>query len=494
MSAPPPRHASRSDDGRRPLDGLTVVLPCHDEEANVAAAVAAALRAGAGVAAAVEVVVVDDGSRDGTAAVARRAVRADDRVRLLRHRRNRGYGAAVRTGLAAARMPWVLLTDADLQFDLDELDRFAGPAAGADLVVGRRVARSDPLPRRVDGALWNALVRTVLDVRVHDVDCAFKLIRRELLERLELTSDGAAVSAELLAQAARRGARVAEVGVSHRPRRAGRQSGARPDVVVRALRELAAVHGALADGRPAGGGRMDDDELQAMLDHDEHHWWYRGRLRILRAVLDELALPPDARILDAGCGSGRVLDELARRGSACGIDVSETAVRCAQRRGHGDVRRAHVERLPFADGSFDLVTCLDVVEHTPDDRVTLTELRRVTRAGGRLVVTVPAYQALWSAHDVVNGHFRRYDERALRSVARTAGWTVERTTHFNALLLPPAAAVRLLRRGARPGRSELSLTPPQLDGPLELLLAAEAQLVAHGLRIPLGLSLLAVLR
>lgn len=478
---------------RRPLTGISVVLPCHDEEANVSAAVAEALRAAERAADAAEVIVVDDGSTDATAALAREACAHDRRVRLVRHPRNRGYGAAVRSGIAAARMPWVLLTDGDLQFDLAELDRFTGPAAEADLVIGWRVARRDPLPRRIDGAAWNALVRVALDLHVRDVDCAFKLMRRELLDGLPLTCDGAAVSAELLAHAARRGARVVEVGVSHRPRRAGRQSGARLDVVMRALRELAAVRGALGAPVPAGSGLMDDAELRAMLTHDERHWWYRGRLRVLRAVLDTLPLPPDAQILDAGCGSGRVLDELARRGAVSGVDLSELALRCARRRGHADVHRASVERLPFPAGRFDLVTCLDVVEHTPDDRATLAELRRVTRAGGRLVVTVPAYQRLWSAHDVVNGHYRRYDTSRLTAAARAAGWTVERTTHFNALLLPPAAVVRRLRRGAPPGRSELTLTPPLLDRPLELPLAAEAWAIRQGLRIPAGLSLLAVL-
>ena len=141
------------------------------------------------------------------------------------------------------------------------------------------------------------------------------------------------------------------------------------------------------------------------------------------------------------------------------------------------------------------MTCLDVIEHTPDDRATLAELRRVTRPGGLLVVTVPAYQALWSWHDVVNRHFRRYDSASLRAAAREAGWDVVRDTHFNSLLLAPAAAVRLAqrRRHAHP-RSDLELTPPALDGLLELPLRLEAGLVRAGLRLPAGLSLLAVLR
>ena len=124
-----------------------------------------------------------------------------------------------------------------------------------------------------------------------------------------------------------------------------------------------------------------------MLESDERHWWYRGRRRVLRAALDRLPLGTGAWLLDAGCGSGRTLDELARYGTACGVDVSEAAVQAARLRGH-DVRLGAVEALPFADGTFDLVTCLDVIEHTPDDGATLRELLRVTRPGGLLIAAL----------------------------------------------------------------------------------------------------------
>jgi SAM-dependent methyltransferase len=240
---------------------------------------------------------------------------------------------------------------------------------------------------------------------------------------------------------------------------------------------------------------MTHDELRSMLSSDEQHWWYRGRRRVLRAELDRLPLEPDARLLDAGCGSGRTLDDLARYGRVSGIDLSSEAVACAHRRGHEDVRVAPVEDLPFADATFDVVTCLDVIEHTPDDRATLAELRRVTRPGGLLVITVPAYQALWSWHDEVNRHFRRYDGASLRAAAREAGWDVVGDTHFNSLLLAPAAVVRLVQRRRRAhAHSDLDLTPSRLNGLLELPMRLESGLLGSGARLPAGLSLLAVLR
>jgi SAM-dependent methyltransferase len=241
---------------------------------------------------------------------------------------------------------------------------------------------------------------------------------------------------------------------------------------------------------------MVTSEMQAMLTNDEHHWWYRGRRRVIRAILDRCDLPPDASILDAGCGSGRTLDELEAYGHASGVDISEDAVATARLRGHADVQLSAIEEMPFDDGRFDLVTCLDVVEHTPDDRRTLGELRRVTRAGGLLLVTVPAYQALWSEHDVVNLHYRRYRAGSLRRAARDAGWAQVRDTYFNSVLLPPASIVRLAeRRGTgASSRSDLAWTPPWLDGALEWPLRLEARVLRSGRRLPAGLSLLGVFR
>jgi SAM-dependent methyltransferase len=241
---------------------------------------------------------------------------------------------------------------------------------------------------------------------------------------------------------------------------------------------------------------MDQALMQATLEVDEHHWWYRGRRRIILAELDRLALPRPAQVLDAGCGSGATMQELTPYGEVRGIELSPEAAEVARGRGH-NVTIGRLEELPWPDQTFDLVTCLDVIEHTPDDRLTLEELRRVTRPGGYLVVTVPAYQALWSYHDEANHHYRRYSRRLLRAAAVRAGWSVERVTAFNSLLLAPAAAVRLLQRRRRPGNghsTDLEVGPAWLNDVLERPLVLEASWLGRGHRLPAGLSLLAVLR
>jgi SAM-dependent methyltransferase len=240
------------------------------------------------------------------------------------------------------------------------------------------------------------------------------------------------------------------------------------------------------------------DEFSALLGFDEHHWWYVGRRRVLRAQLDRLSLPSPARVLDAGCGSGRTLDELVDYGAVSAFDIEPQGVASAQARGHQDVREGRLEEIPFPDETFDLITCLDVVEHTPDDVRSLTELLRVARPGAHLVLTVPAYQLLWSSHDVANHHHRRYNRKTLSRAARAAGWEPVAWTYFNSVLFAPGAAVRLGERLRRPqnrrGRANVELTPRALDSVLTLPMRFEAWCVGHGMPLPFGMSLMLTVR
>lgn len=237
--------------------------------------------------------------------------------------------------------------------------------------------------------------------------------------------------------------------------------------------------------------------MTAMLDVDEHHWWYRGRREIIQAELDRLPIPFPANVLDAGCGSGRTLEQLSPLGAVSGVELNQDAATVARGRRDFDVRIARVESLPWGSETFDLITCLDVIEHIPDDRAALGELRRVSKPGAWLLVTVPAYPALWSVHDEANHHQRRYVRRTLRSAAVDAGWAVQRITSFNALLLVPAAVVRLAQRRRRADDGytpELELGPAWLNGVLERPMRVEARWLSRGRSLPAGLSLLAILR
>jgi glycosyltransferase involved in cell wall biosynthesis len=219
---------------------VSAVLPAYNEEANLTRSVGRVVEALQATASAHEVIVVDDGSRDGTAALLAELVRTTPTLRVVTHPQNRGYGAALRSGFEAARYDWVFMMDADNQFDPAEIGYLIARTDEADIVAGFRLHRKDPLQRRLNALAFFTLVRLLFGRLVRDVNCAFKLIRRDLLQRLALRSNGALINTELLVRARQQRARVVEVPVQHFPRGSGKQTGANPRVVLRAFAELLA--------------------------------------------------------------------------------------------------------------------------------------------------------------------------------------------------------------------------------------------------------------
>lgn len=230
---------------------VSIVLPAYNEEANIAQAVAEATAAAERFFAEHEVIVVDDGSTDATAKVARDIAVGDPRVRVIGHGRNRGYGEALRTGFLSSRLDFVFFTDADLQFDMNEIEPFLEYAGTVDVVAGYRLNRQDTRARRAMAYGWNLLVRVLFYVPVRDIDCAFKLFDRRVIDAIDIESVGAMVNTELMVKLGRRGASVVEIGVHHRPRPAGEARGANPRVIATAFKEVMRMRSQLAslDGR-----------------------------------------------------------------------------------------------------------------------------------------------------------------------------------------------------------------------------------------------------
>jgi glycosyltransferase involved in cell wall biosynthesis len=224
---------------------LSLFYPMFNEEANIEEAARRALRILPKYADLFEVILVDDGSRDRTGAIADRLASADPRVRAIHHETNRGYGAALRSGISAARYDWIFYTDGDNQFDLEDLSLLLPLTRNHDCVTGYRVERKDTAIRKLNARIFNAAIELLFGLRLRDVDCAFKLYRRTIFDGIALESDGAMIDTEILAKARARGARIAEVGVRHFPRLAGSQSGARLSVILRAFRELLRLRGKL---------------------------------------------------------------------------------------------------------------------------------------------------------------------------------------------------------------------------------------------------------
>jgi glycosyltransferase involved in cell wall biosynthesis len=222
------------------MPSISLVMPAYNEADNIEPMVAEATPALEANADSYEIIVVDDGSADETAAVTRRVMETHPHVRLVEHPVNKGFGAAVFSGFTSAEKDWIFYTDADRQFVLSELERFVPYMDEADLIAGYRAPRRDPFLRVFYGKGWSALCTLVFGYTVRDVDCGFKLFRREIIESLapQIASRGATFSIEWLVRAKRAGYRFVELPVTHRPRVAGSQTGANIDVIVRAFREL----------------------------------------------------------------------------------------------------------------------------------------------------------------------------------------------------------------------------------------------------------------
>jgi SAM-dependent methyltransferase len=238
---------------------------------------------------------------------------------------------------------------------------------------------------------------------------------------------------------------------------------------------------------------MEAIEYDRMYAQEQRHFWFRAvRAIVLDQVRDLLAEP--VRVLDAGCGTGGLLSLMPDRWSRVGVDFSQRALDYTRTRAGVPTVRSDLGALPFADRSFDVVFALDVVEHCDDDAKVVSELARVLTPGGRLIVTVPAFQFLWSAHDVALHHRRRYRRPQLTRVLELTRLRIDRISYFNSALFAPIAGIRLARRflpSAEGATSDAVPLPDPINELLYTLMSSERSLLRRT-QLPFGVSLLAV--
>jgi len=217
-------------------------MPAHNESGNIVAAIQALVPVLSQLAMDWEIVVVDDGSQDGTARLVQGLTREQPRVHLARHEKNIGYGAAVKTGIVRAQHQLVFITDADLQFDPAELKLLVPLAEDFDVVLGYRKRRREHVGRRLNAWCWGRLMRLLFELRIQDVNCAFKMFRRRIFDRITIHSRGALVYSEILIQAQRMGCTITQVPVTHYPRTKGHPSGAKLKTIYRAFSDLVRLY------------------------------------------------------------------------------------------------------------------------------------------------------------------------------------------------------------------------------------------------------------
>lgn len=240
-------------------------------------------------------------------------------------------------------------------------------------------------------------------------------------------------------------------------------------------------------------------EYRVMFEIEQEYWWYRG----LRVLVDELLnryAKPDrsTKILDAGCGTGKNLETFLARGNAWGIDIAQAAIEFCHLRGvpHDRAIVGSLLELPFPAQFFDLVFSFDVICNIPDDVASFAEIRRTLKPNGIVIAQLPAYDWLWSAHDVAVGHKYRYTAENLKTKIERAGLQVERITYLNTLLFPFIALARFARRPSIQNdyaESDLTPLPPIINNPLATLFGAEMR-TALNHNLPYGISLLAIAR
>lgn len=226
---------------------------------------------------------------------------------------------------------------------------------------------------------------------------------------------------------------------------------------------------------------------------EKEHWWFSARQDIIREFMVQFPQSPKLKLLDVGCGTGAFLEEFSTWFDAQGIEPSPAAVEFCRKRGLSNVKVGVLAQHPLTDKA-DIMTFLDVVEHVEDDRQLLRDAYQRIASNGYILITVPAYRWMWSKHDDINHHKRRYSKESLRLLVRDAGFDIVHLTYFNTLLFPIAAAKRLLSRLLRLQEGdEFTIPPKPINALLHSVFALE-RLVVPRYSFPFGLSLLCLAR
>ena len=241
--------------------------------------------------------------------------------------------------------------------------------------------------------------------------------------------------------------------------------------------------------------KLEDNAIELLASIEDENWWNKGRRQILNSLIKSMTDHTNLKILDVGCGPGGTSIAFNAFGRVTGIDYSTTALKIALKRGL-DVFKSTLINVPVKDESFDLITALDVIEHIQDEQQVLTEIKRMLKPDGFVVITVPAFQFLWSEHDVAVSHVRRYDIKSLRKSLDDAGFTIIRVSYFVSFVFPLVALYRIMTRfgikksNPKPNMNKL---PQLVNNMLERIMCVENSILKK-FNFPFGVSIVCIVK
>mgnify|MGYP001046825587 CR=1 FL=1 len=449
-----------------------------------------------------EIVIVDDGSKDKTVQIAESYKDKFDCIQLIQNKRNRGKGYSVKRGLLKSKGKVCLFLDADGSVSPCEIEKNTHyiENEGYEIFVGSRVLRSNDQIlkikwyRKFIGIVFNFFVRTFLFKNIKDTQCGFKIFRKEVVNPLFSRTylDGFGFDIEILYLAYKMGFKVKEGSISWH-----HVSGSKINLFTDSIKmffNILQVRNWHCTPINTFSKYLEPNEYKYMFEMEDYHWWFISKRNLIIQLIKSLKFPSPF-ILDVGSGTGANLSSFSKIGKTFGIDISKQAVDFCNRRGLKNIIQSPVEKIKFKDKNFDIITCLDLLEHTTNPIDVLKEIRRVLKDSGKIIITVPAFRILWSQHDEALCHLRRYEKDSLMYDLHEAELKIEKMSYLFFTSFFVVAPIRILRRiiiNKQKLYSDTTTLPPKiLNDFLRFLFEVETK-ISINLGLPFGTTLYAI--
>lgn len=452
-----------------------------------------------------EIIVVDDGSSDKTIEVIDPLKARFEDFSLITSSRNRGKGHAVRRGFLKAQGEVCVFLDADGSVLPEEIEKNIHHILekNYDILIGSRALRGEGQVlkirwhRKFMGKVFNFFVHAFLFKKIEDPQCGFKMFKKSIVESLFARShlQGFGFDIEILYLAHKMGYKVKEVPISWH-----HVDGSKVNIFTDSVKmffNILQVRNWHYTPINTFSRYLGPDEYKYMYEMENYHWWFVSRRNLVMELIKSLKMP-SPKILDVGVGTGGNLLAMEKFGETYGIDIAPQAIGFCKKRGITQVRQCPAEKIDYPDKTFDIITCLDLLEHVADPIEVLIELKRILKDRGRIIMTAAALKMLWSQHDEALCHLRRYDKVSLLREAGEAGLKVEKMGYFFFTSFFVVAPIRIMRRfftsGYKLASDTTTLPPKPLNEFLKFLFKIEMKLIiGSGVGAPFGTTLYAVI-